>query len=159
MNAYLETIDGGEGGFPTRYNCRTDISFPTGTADVAVSNAASGASVYAAQRGLIAATSFESPTTGPDVQCHPHQYPSFTQNAVLTADVDGSIPLPNGGQLSFVNGIGFGGEIDAQNQGGSYLLSGLRTRVPSSQYQVWVQPYDAQGAAVGSPMLALFRRL
>jgi hypothetical protein len=159
MRAYLETIDGGEGGFPTRYNCRTDIAFPTGTADVTISNAASGGSVYQATRNLSAALSFESPTTGPDVECHPHQYPSFTQNAALTIDVDGSIPLPNGGHLSFVNGVGFGGALDAQNEGGRYRLTAVRTRIPSSQYEVWVQLHDAQGAAVGSPTLALFRRL
>jgi hypothetical protein len=159
MNAYLATIDGGEGGFPTRYECRTDISFPTGTADVSLSNTTSGASVYQATRNLSAATSFESDTTGPDVQCHPHEYPSFSQNAVLAVDADGSIPLPSGGAISFVNGIGFGGAVDAQNQDANYRLTDVKTRIPSGQYEVWVQIHDAQGVALGVPTLALFRRL
>jgi hypothetical protein len=158
MVASLVTIDGGEGGFPTRYDCRTDIGFPSGTADVTISNSGTGALVYQARRSLSAATAFETSTTGPDVQCHPHEYPSFSQNAVLSAAVDDTIPLLSG-SISFVNGVSFGGAVDAQNESGSYRAATVKTRIPSSQYQVWVQIHDAQGADVGTPTLALLRRL
>jgi hypothetical protein len=159
MVASLVTIDGGKGGFPTRYDCRTDIAFPTGSADVTLSNTASGASVYQANRSLSAAMAFETSTSGPDVECYPHEYPSFSQNAGLYVDVAASIPLPTGGSISFVNGVGFGGVIGAQNHGGSYQLTDVKTLIPSDQYEVWVQVNDAQGTAVGAPTLALFRRL
>jgi hypothetical protein len=147
VHAYLVTIDGGEGGFPTRYMCETDVTLPAGSEDFNVTNADTGQSIQAYGGALNALLTFASDATGP-VECRPHGYPSADQIGGLRTNVR-TIPLPGGGTVELT--LAMGAHLHAVQDDGRWSLTGLDVLNPTNgRYPLGLVFHDANGSVVGS---------